>query len=343
MKVQSRATKFNQSHLKQTMRSGVKIKTIIASGLFLSLSLATVGGLGGAMKGLPIASVSVAAATPNAESEVKKTNEASDVKEADQKPSVSFETYTVKGAKSLAELESNYGKDGVETILKINRVDRRHVAAGSTLIIPTEKVDLMAVAPFPAELDAVSSVDKFILVSRRVQAFGAYESGKLVYWGPTSTGKKATPTPAGLYFTNWKSKETRSSVNRSWRLPWYFNLSNTGGYAFHQYDLPGVPASHGCVRLLVEDAQWIYNWADQWILNSDRSSIAAYGTPVVIFGDYAYGAKAPWKNLIESARATDVSVEEIEAALQRNLPIIQAKVEARRSLIVQSQTAVSIN
>jgi len=36
--------------------------------------------------------------------------------------------------------------------------------------------------------------------------------------------------------------------------------------SFHKFDLPGYPASHGCVRLPEEDAKWIYDWADHWTL-----------------------------------------------------------------------------
>ena len=32
-----------------------------------------------------------------------------------------------------------------------------------------------------------------------------------------------------------------------------------GGYAIHgSYDVPGYHASHGCVRIFVEDAKWLY-------------------------------------------------------------------------------------
>ena len=181
-------------------------------------------------------------------------------------------------------------------VLKLNRLDLKHLRKGVTVVVPDAPADLMAFSPFPRELEAARSLSKLILVSREAQAFGAYESGKLVHWGPTSTGKKSTQTPTGLFHTNWKKKETRSSVNSAWILPWAFNLDNFDGIAFHQYDLPGFPASHGCVRLLSADAQWIFGWADTWIL-SKAQSIAAYGTPVVIFGDYAYGKEAPWKRL----------------------------------------------
>jgi lipoprotein-anchoring transpeptidase ErfK/SrfK len=315
----------------------MKIKTSIASGLLFSFMIAlTALCSAGAVTGLQVGAVPVAAATQQLVAEAREPDSDSNLRQPDNTTSIHFETYTVGGAKSLAALESKYGKDGLEIILKLNRIDRRHFGKGTTLAVPTEKTDLLALAPFPAELDMASSIGKMILVSRQVQAFGAYESGKLVYWGPTSTGKLASPTPAGLYFTNWKAKETRSSINSAWRLPWYFNLDNLNGVAFHQYDLPGVPASHGCVRLLEGDAKWVFNWAEQWILAGEPNSIVAHGTPVLIFGDYAYNAQPPWKQLTKNAHAASVTEAQIETALKKYMPTVEARVEARRTLIASS-------
>jgi len=314
----------------------MKIKNTVISGVLLGSIFVSAAGCSAGVAGrLQVAAVS-AALPQQIAGEAKGADSSSNTQQPDKAAPVRFEAYTVRGAKSIAELESKYGKDGFEAILKINRVDRRHVTSVATLMVPAEKTPLLALAPFPAELDAVSHVGKMIVVSRQVQAFGAYESGKLVYWGPTSTGKSASPTPAGLYSTNWRAKETRSSINSSWRLPWYFNLDNIHGVAFHQYDLPGVPASHGCVRLLEQDAQWVFNWAEQWILAGERNSIAAYGTPVLIFGNYSYGAQAPWKRLAQDARAASVGTEELEDALKKYMPTVEARVEDRRSMTAAS-------
>jgi lipoprotein-anchoring transpeptidase ErfK/SrfK len=243
---------------------------------------------------------------------------------------VHFEVFKVRNRKSIAELESRLGADAFTAMLKINRTDTKHIRAGDSLIIPDASADPMSLAPFPLQLEAARTIPKLILVSRRVQAFGAYESGRLVRWGPTSTGKKSTPTPAGLYHTNWKAKETRSSVNQSWILPWCFNLDNFSGVSFHKFDLPGYPASHGCVRLLEEDAKWIYDWADQWTLSKIDHSVIAFGTPVVIFGEYAYGEKPLWKRIADDRAATAIPVAETENALNQHLAMIASKARARR-------------
>lgn len=240
------------------------------------------------------------------------------------------QVFKVQGRKSIADLESRLGADLFAAVLRINRLDRKHLRTGEVLVIPEADV-----SPFPLKLDAAGAIAKLVLVSRRAQAFGAYESGKLVRWGPTSTGKKSTPTPAGLFHTNWKARSTRSSVNASWILPWCFNIDNHAGVSFHQFDLPGYPASHGCIRLLEEDAKWIYNWADAWMLSQPSQSLRAYGTPVVVFGDCSYREKPPWKRLVDDPTAAEISPAEIERALNEYLRTIASRARTRESLIAQ--------
>lgn len=250
--------------------------------------------------------------------------------------SLRFQVVTLQGQKSIKELEARLGPDVFALVLKINRLDRKHLRSGASVVIPDAQADLANLSPLPLKLDAVRSIPKLILVSRRAQAFGAYEFGGLVRWGPTSTGKKSTPTPAGLYHTNWKAKERRSSVNQSWILPWCFNIDDITGVSFHQFDLPGYPASHGCVRLLEEDAKWLYDWAEQWLLAKPGDEILAYGTPVIIFGDYYYGEKAPWQRLADDPTATVISIAEIDGVLNKYSAPIASRARTRDALVAQS-------
>jgi hypothetical protein len=246
-----------------------------------------------------------------------------------------FQVFKVRGHRSIDELESQLGADLFMLVLKINRLDRKHIRSGELLVIPDANAGPMSVSPFPLKLEVVRSIPKFVLVSRGAQAFGAYEFGELVRWGPTSTGKKSTPTSAGLFHTNWRARETRSSVNASWVLPWCFNIDNSSGVSFHQFDLPGYPASHGCVRLFKEDAKWIYDWAEPWMLSQSGSLVLAYGTPVVVFGDYSYGGNPPWKRLADDPLATSISVAEIDKALNKYVATISDRARLRESLIAQ--------
>lgn len=221
----------------------------------------------------------------------------------------------------------------MSVVLKINRIGPRHIRKGRMLVVPDPIGDFMALSPFPHQIEAIQTIPKLLLISCRVQAFGAYEFGQLIRWGPTSTGRKVAPTPAGLYHANWKSKKKRSTVNRKWLLRWCFNLDTVRGISIHQYDLPGYPASHACVRLLGQDAYWVYNWAEGWLLSEKRRSIRAWGTPVLVFGKYPYGKSPPWKRLPDDPNATTIAINEIEDALRPYLPIIQEWVQARDSVL----------
>jgi len=247
---------------------------------------------------------------------------------------VIFAREPVKSLHILSELTDRFGDTGMRQVLAVNRLDTRHIVIGDTLCIPdTLPGDFLFFSPFPKHLSSFDSIPKALIFSYPVQAFGAYENGLLIRWGPTSMGKRSTPTPTGLYFTNWKAKETISTVNEEWILPWAFNIDNFNGISIHQFELPGYPASHACARLLQTDAEWIYYWADQWILTKDGNRIKAYGTPVIIYGKYDYHSSPPWKQLSEDKDADKVNVEELSKTIQEYLPLIVSRKNQRDSLI----------
>jgi hypothetical protein len=226
----------------------------------------------------------------------------------------------IPNAKALFALRDSLGQPAFLELLKVNRVDLAHVRARDSLVVPDGLREMTATdslrhSPFPRAVASLDSLPKLVLVSLRVQAFGAYERGRLVRWGPTSTGRKETPTPVGLFHTNWKDQERVSTENDEWLLTWYMNLDNLGGLSLHQYALPGYAASHSCIRLLEEDARWLYGWVEQWRLTPDGAAVLREGTPVVIFGAYGYGRRRPWRRLPEDPNAVTIPLGEIEGAL----------------------------
>ncbi len=240
-----------------------------------------------------------------------------------------YKTLTIKTAAPLDEITAAIGAENVAAVLKINRTNSNFLKAGSTVVLPPASTDFNSLSPFPTELPDAANVSKLMMISQRVQAFGLYENGKLVRWGPVSTGKQSTQTANKLYFTNWKGEEVHSSFSDEWVLKWNFNLDNAEGIGMHQYEMPGYPASHSCVRMFATDAEWIYNWADQWIVADDDQTVLASGTPVIVFGTYAYGKTAPWKNLSKDPEATTLSQSEVEKALSPSLSTIQEKQQQR--------------
>lgn len=133
----------------------------------------------------------------------------------------------------------------------INRVDAKHLKRLDSILEPSDySQPLEHYLPFPQQIDFLKGINKIILFSYPTQVFAAYENGKMILTGPTSMGRKTKPTPQRLYFTNWKAKRTVSTVDDAWILNWNFNVHNNWDVGFHEYELPGYPASHSCMRLL---------------------------------------------------------------------------------------------
>lgn len=127
-----------------------------------------------------------------------------------------------------------------------------------------------------------------------------------------------------MFHTNWKAKTTRSTENPDWILAWYFNIENARGVSLHRYDLPGFPASHACVRLLGPDAEWLYRWAEQWRVEHG-AVIEGSGTPVIVFGEYRYDARPPWRGLVADPSAASVGPAEFDSVVARHRPRLGQK------------------
>jgi hypothetical protein len=200
--------------------------------------------------------------------------------------------------KTAAELAQRFTPEQIDLLEMLNRRDRAHLIRPDPpvpgLLVPsTWPADALALSPFPAAWPAAETLPKAIVVHQAMQAFAAYENGRLVRWGPVSTGRKQSPTPDGAWNLTWRSRKRRSTDNKDWLLEWYFNFVNERGVSFHLFDRPGYPASHACVRLLLRDAQWLYEWGQQWTLDADHK-LQAPGTPVWVLDRYPFGSPFAW-------------------------------------------------
>ena len=205
-------------------------------------------------------------------------------------------TYHLEGT-DPPTLPKRYTAEQIGLLEKLNRRDREHLIRLEQVIVPDAWLDELAYSPMPAEWKWAESQPKALVVDQPSQLFAAYEAGRLVRWGPVSSGRKETPTPSGTFHLTWRARSRRSTDNAQWLLNWYFNFINERGVSFHEFELPGVAASHACVRLLARDAQWIYNWGQEWTLSADKRTVATEGTPVVVLGAYDFSKPAPWLSL----------------------------------------------
>ncbi len=212
--------------------------------------------------------------------------------------------------------DSTLGAKQLEIALAVNRTDKSHFKKMDTVLVPKDPSgDIVYYLPFPLYVSYLKDVEKIVFFSYPTQTFAAYEYGELVRTGQTNMGSRRHQTPTGLFFTNWKAKKTISTVNDEWELKWNFNIANKAGVGWHQYTLPGYPASHSCLRLTENDAKYLYNWADQWVVEN-KTKILKKGTPVIVFGAYDFDGPKPWLKLIDDPHALDISEKELQQITQ---------------------------
>jgi len=208
----------------------------------------------------------------------------------------------------LGNGNTELGRERSQLIELLNRQAVENTALGDTLVVPTQyDLDFRAYSPFPRYYPGAHSFEKLFIIHKKVQAFAAYEYGKLARWGAVNTGDPdSTVTPAGRFNFNWKEKKrvsTMSPPGEEWVMRWVFNFHASRGIHIHQYSMPtGGPASHGCVRLVDADAQWIYDWADPWDTtrghmgpSSARGRLTDPGTMVLVVGDEPEGKPQPFE------------------------------------------------
>jgi hypothetical protein len=181
--------------------------------------------------------------------------------------------------------ENLFGADW-PTVARFNRIDRRHLYPGITIKVPLDLATAKNYTPMPTTYDPAKRHDKYILFDLGEQWLGAYEHGKLKFSMPAASGKAGTETPTGIFRIDARHRNHTSSLyqieDQSAQYPmdnamrFYIGPDNVA-YWLHARDLPGRPASHGCVGLFDEamqnrmfstpekpallDSRKLYDWA----------------------------------------------------------------------------------
>ena len=208
-------------------------------------------------------------------------------------------------------LESLFGKNWLY-VARFNRIDRRHTYPGMTIKVPMNMEDARKYVPLPLEYEPARRHDKYILISLTEQWLGAYERGKLKFSIPAATGTKGYETPTGIFRADARHKNHTSSLykteDESGQYPMdnairFYIGSDNVSYWIHARDLPGRPASHGCVGLfdefmqkrmygipadpVLDDSKKLYDWAvgeDDYGYDSGSIEELASGPVVEVVG-----------------------------------------------------------
>ena len=114
------------------------------------------------------------------------------------------------------------------------------------------KAQIMAAQGTPAPLLANGEPNR-VEVSLAKQVLLLYQNGSLLKILSVSTGTAETPTPTGT-FRMYRSEAGwhTSALGRLYNAQYF-----VGGYAIHgSMSVPAEPASHGCVRIPMNSAEW---------------------------------------------------------------------------------------
>jgi hypothetical protein len=97
-----------------------------------------------------------------------------------------------------------------------------------------------------------------LLVSIPEQVMHVYRNGILIGRSAVSTGAKGHATPGGVFTILEKKKEHYSKKYDNAPMPNMQRLTWTG-IAMHSGNLPGYPASHGCIRMPFDFSQLLFS------------------------------------------------------------------------------------
>ena len=95
-----------------------------------------------------------------------------------------------------------------------------------------------------------------IEISLLAQEAILYKNGVPIFHTEISTGQPETPTPTGQFVVTDKKRYHISTIYPA-RMPFFMRLS-CKDFGMHEGELPGYPASHGCIRLPGEAARKLF-------------------------------------------------------------------------------------
>lgn len=119
------------------------------------------------------------------------------------------------------------------------------------------------------------NAEKRVVIDRSDQTMKIYLGDMLVREFRVSTGAADTPTPIGEFSISLKQEVRVGSKPPHYIMP-KFQWFKAGGYGIHALpqlkgnnwfweealDHIGIPVSHGCVRVLPADADWLFSFTD---------------------------------------------------------------------------------
>ncbi len=176
---------------------------------------------------------------------------------------IPFKYYRLIDGDTPEKLFGDYWID----VLRFNRIDRNHLWPGVKIKAADNLDDIKNYTPLPKFYEPAKPHEKYILISLDDQFLGCYEFGQLKFSFPIASGKSGYATPVGDFKVLARHRDHRSDrytitgtdipYPMTWAVKFYISKSGRG-FWIHGRDLPGEPASHGCIGLYDEEMQKKY-------------------------------------------------------------------------------------
>ena len=255
-------------------------------------------------------------------------------------PRIGLTKTVIADAKALASLRRTYGKTdstwaAYRALTLVNRKDIHYYRVGDTVMIPDTIVeDLRAYSIFPQWYPEAVDIPRIVLISNKWQCYGCYQNGELVRFAAVNSGEEHKPTFPGRYAVNWKQRLRHSSLDSTWILPFTVNFHQYAGSAMHQFDMPGRPVSHSCVRQFLTDAEWMYKFVRTAKVDSNHRFIPFTGTPVIILDIFDFSRRygGPWRDITSTKDVVIALPKQPLDVEEAMIPISQIPKDVRGAL-----------
>jgi hypothetical protein len=174
-----------------------------------------------------------------------------------------------------------------------------------------------------------------IFISLPSQRAWVYRNGVPIAVTTISSGRPGHRTPTGVFTILQKHADHRSSKYASAPMPFMQRLT-WDGVALHGGDLPGYPASHGCIRLPKAFARWLYSVTriGASVMVSDRldaPTILPSATPLE--EGPAPAAALPQHYTWQPARSPSGPVSLVVSERDRRIVVLRNGIEIGRATI----------
>ena len=150
---------------------------------------------------------------------------------------------------------------------------------GTPLAVKSQKLVQDGPKIYPSGLAGQSKdASRRVVVDVKAQRAYLFVDGRLAFETPVSTASKGRTTPRGTFTITEKIRTGKHSTIYRSAMP-YWNRLDQSAIGMHTGQLPGYPASHGCIRLPDESARFIFDNAPKGTTVQVVDALAAAPQP----------------------------------------------------------------